>query len=125
MVTRARLRLSQIPLLSLCQGHYSVKRKNIERNEGDKMNKKTSRKYSTGILAALSHPLRVSIYELIQKGAKTTIELEKILNENRFSILSKKSLPVVPAILRVYGLNSVIISKWGFFSIVFLIPSRM
>ena len=50
------------------------------------MNKKTSRTYSTGILAALSHPLRVSIYELIQKGAKTTIELEKILNENRVNL---------------------------------------
>ncbi|MFV2015364.1 MAG: winged helix-turn-helix domain-containing protein [Candidatus Heimdallarchaeota archaeon] len=50
------------------------------------MNKKSSRTYSTGILAALSHPLRVSIYELIQKGAKTTIELEKILNENRVNL---------------------------------------
>lgn len=68
------------------QGHCSVKRKNIERNEGDKVNKKTARTYSTGILAALSHPLRVSIYELIQKGAKTTIELEKILNENRVNL---------------------------------------
>ncbi|MCE7734221.1 MAG: winged helix-turn-helix transcriptional regulator [Candidatus Heimdallarchaeota archaeon] len=50
------------------------------------MNKKSTRTYSTGILAALSHPLRVSIYELIQKGAKTTIELEKILNENRVNL---------------------------------------
>lgn len=50
------------------------------------MSKKSTRVYSTGILAALSHPLRVSMYELIQKGAKTTIELEQILNENRVNL---------------------------------------
>ncbi|MHA2278750.1 MAG: winged helix-turn-helix domain-containing protein [Candidatus Kariarchaeaceae archaeon] len=48
--------------------------------------KKSSRTYSSGTLAALSHPLRVSIFELIQKGAKTTIEIEKILNENRVNL---------------------------------------
>ena len=50
------------------------------------MKKKSTRVYSSKLLSALSHPLRVSIFELIQKGAKTTIELEKILKENRVNL---------------------------------------
>ena len=50
------------------------------------MKKKSTRVYSSKLLSALSHPLRVSIYELIQKGANTTLELEKILMENRVNL---------------------------------------
>lgn len=50
------------------------------------MKKKSNRVYSSKLLSALSHPLRVSIYELIQKGANTTIEMEKILKENRVNL---------------------------------------
>ncbi|MHA2252774.1 MAG: winged helix-turn-helix domain-containing protein [Candidatus Kariarchaeaceae archaeon] len=60
----------------------------------DKIDKR-EKIYSTGVMAALNHPIRLTLYNLIQEGNQTstgqeegitTPEMAEILKENRFNL---------------------------------------